>query len=70
MPKNLLRHGKPSGVHPTNAGLARNPKKKIIEPREARGRPDTKVSKFKTVRREFFENRATVFKKAAFSLNG
>ncbi|WP_291322676.1 hypothetical protein, partial [Desulfonatronospira sp.] len=28
---------------------------------------DTKFTKFKTVRRVFFENRATVFKKAAFS---
>ncbi|WP_291321343.1 hypothetical protein, partial [Desulfonatronospira sp.] len=28
---------------------------------------DTKVTKLKTVRRVFFENRATVFKKAAFS---
>ncbi|RQD75656.1 MAG: hypothetical protein D5S03_07895 [Desulfonatronospira sp. MSAO_Bac3] len=28
---------------------------------------DTKITKFKTVRRVFFENRATVFKKDAFS---
>ncbi|RQD76934.1 MAG: hypothetical protein D5S03_05360 [Desulfonatronospira sp. MSAO_Bac3] len=28
---------------------------------------DTKITKFKTVRRVFFENRETVFKKDAFS---